>query len=137
MDSLSKYVAKPATCGIIAYAASAYMHPNATLLVSAMGGKAVSLPLATAAFVAIVSIVADLTHDVVLSHIPITEGKLKEPVAASVAVATNTAAVSAALYLSNPAALQELGFGEIVVESAISELGGDWIWRHYIDPLIR
>lgn len=132
METLGQYAVKPAIVGGIAAAASTYLHPN--IDIKTFAGP-MSLAKVTFAAVAAGSIFSDIAHEYITPHIPVLNGKLSDPVAATVAVGATSAGVAGALYTANPASLRDIGLVEIVAMSAISEISGDWLYKNYVKPL--
>jgi hypothetical protein len=133
MEQLGQYLVKPAVVGGIAAVATNFLHPNIDL-----STKVGSYPLGMVMFGAAAagSIFSDLSHDYIIPHIPIVGGKLTDGTASLVAVGSSYAAVSASLYAANPASLADIGMLQLLMVSAGSELGGDYLYKTWIRPFM-
>jgi hypothetical protein len=132
ITSTAHYLAKPATCGVVAFAASTAYYKAGTINIF---GMTIPIQVALALGTVAGSVAAEFVHTIVFPQLALT-GRYAQMEAAAVSVAAN-AGVNAALLLANGNnSLEMIGLTSVVILSLFSEMVGDYIYTHLVSPAL-
>jgi hypothetical protein len=138
---IDRYFLKPTVVGAVGYGMSKAVLPmvldpswNQTLNIAPdgfvnkiTGQTQVSVPLAVGIAVMLGSIVAEVAHETVFSHIHYLD-KASDKTAMLTAGAVAGAGMAGALNATNPGSVARLGLPSIIAAGIASEVVGDLVW---------
>ncbi len=133
VTSTAHYLAKPATCGAVAYAATTAWYPH-TATIDLFG---VTMPVQAALALGTVvgSLAAEFVHCNVFPQMAMT-GRYSQMEAAAISVAANAGVNAALLIVNGKGSLESFGLVSVIALSLFSEMAGDYIYTHFVSPVV-
>ena len=145
MTTIERYALKPAVIGTTGFLMSKSLLPQfvdakwdrtfsfaSDSMVGRLSGmRSISVPVLAGVAVAGGSILAEIAHDYIFSHIHWMD-KSSEKVSLLTAGGLSGAGMYGVIYGSNPAAVPELGATSIILAGVASEIVGDMIFTKFV-----
>jgi hypothetical protein len=133
-SKVSHLVAKPMLAGVVSSAVNQVMYPATSLVV---GSSEIPMWQIGGVVGATANLTAELVHEYIFASIPTSNRLFENTYTEAIAVAVN-AGTSALLYnASNSNALASIGLTSILIDSAISQVGADWVYDRFVSPMIQ
>ena len=132
-SNLGHYVAKPLCSAAVAGVATRLAYGGAPEFPVFGVDKPWWMVMAGAAFLG--SVVGELVHEKAFPLVGPTN-RLSAPISSAVTVATSAGTCALVLGAANAQAMGDVGLPQLLGISAVAEVAGDYLYTHFVSPMV-